>query len=208
MLHLEHKLLRQFGLYPLGKCFWRLCRKFYLWPSNIFSLLKKIGYIAFLSIMLLQSGGLLLIYQMQQFWVRREMLQTIEKKESGFLKLNLTVAEYQHSKINAHEISLNGDMYDVKSITYTGDKLELLVIQDLKEQSIVEKIRNSGGRKNHRSKRQRLLVMKRLLLFSPPPPAVQQLCLAAVKQKITITWLWEIFISHKSDIPSPPPRWV
>ncbi len=157
--------------------------------------------------MLLQSGGLLLVYQMQQFWARREMSQTIQKKETEFLKLNLTASEYQNSKINTHEISINGDLYDVKSITYAGDKLELLVIWDKKEQSIVEKIENSSAKKNQRSKRQRVLLVKQLL-FPPPPLAAQHLCHSAVKQKISFTWAWEIFISHKSDIPSPPPRWV
>lgn len=157
--------------------------------------------------MLLQSGGLLLVYQMQQFWVRRDMLQVIKNQETGFLKLTLTVSEYQNSKLNAREISIGGDMYDVKSIAQVGDKLELLVIRDSKEQSILEKIRNSSCRKNQRSKRQRVHPIKQLLLF-PPPAVVQHLCLTAVQQKTAFTWAWETFISHKSDIPAPPPRWA
>ena len=89
----------------------------------------------------MQAGGILFIYKTQQFFVQQEMRQTLNSNKTQFQKITLSLSDYQKNKINAHEISIKGKMYDVKSTHISGDSLELLVVNDSKEENILEKIK-------------------------------------------------------------------
>lgn len=78
---------------------------------------------------------------MQQSHVQHKMQQSIRRGETGFQKITLSLKEYENSKVNAFEISLNGKMYDVKSVTISGDIAELLVINDREEENILKEIK-------------------------------------------------------------------
>ena len=51
-----------------------------------------------------------------QCHVQNEMVETIEKKETKFHTIRLTLETFNKSKINAKEISYQGKMYDIKSV--------------------------------------------------------------------------------------------
>lgn len=67
--------------------------------------LKKATYILFIFILLLQAGGLLFVYHVQQVSVKIEMRNALEARwNSGFQKLHMTVSEFKKAKINSFEI--------------------------------------------------------------------------------------------------------
>jgi len=84
---------------------------------------------------------MLLIYKVQQFSVQYEMRLALNESAISFEKLILNIDEYRKSRLNSREISYKGNMYDVKSVNITGDSVELLVINDLKEKILLQEIK-------------------------------------------------------------------
>jgi hypothetical protein len=93
-------------------------------------------------IILLQAGGIFLFYKTEQFLVREEMRELLIDDKAELQKIKLSLIDYRSYKINAHELSVNGKMYDVKSMKFSGDSLELTVINDSKEEGLLEKIKD------------------------------------------------------------------
>jgi hypothetical protein len=105
-----------------------------------------------LAILLLQTGGMLLIYKIQQFHVQYEMQLVVNDSETSFEKLILSRDEYQKCRLNSREISFKGNMYDVKSVNINGDIAELLVINDIKEKFLLEEIKDFLHKSNQSKK--------------------------------------------------------
>jgi hypothetical protein len=158
-----------------------------------------------LAILLLQAGGMLLVYKIRQFFVQHEMMLLVKNSETSFEKLVLTSEEYQKSRLNSHEISFRGNMYDVKSVNISGDSVELLVINDAKEKNLVKDIKDFLNKSNQQKKELPDQLQKFLSLNF----------LSA--QKESIIYIPSFFssigyhpnlniLSDHPDIPSPPPK--
>ncbi len=93
-----------------------------------------------LTILLLQAGGMFLIYKMQQYYVQCEMKQSLTNNRTQFLKIIISLRDYQKCKINADEVIIKDKMYDVKSVRLSVNNVELLVINDSKEENILKKM--------------------------------------------------------------------
>lgn len=104
--------------------------------------LKKAGYILFLIILILQSGGMLLICNVQQCRIQFQMAEKLKSDKSSFELITLTVNEYQKSRINSKEIRHSGKMYDVKSLTVQDGVVSLIVMNDNEEATILQTITN------------------------------------------------------------------
>jgi hypothetical protein len=89
---------------------------------------------------MMQSGGMLLFYQLQQCSIQYRMQQVLNNGETTFEKLTLILDDYAKSKISRDEIRLNGKMYDVRSVKFLKGKVELLAVCDMEEEDILEKI--------------------------------------------------------------------
>ena len=150
-------------------------------------------------------GGVLLIYKIQQYSVQHEMELALNNRETLFQKLTLSLNDLQKSRINAHEIAFNGKMYDVRSINITGDRAELLVINDTKEENIIENIKNSVNTNNQQNKGLPNLLANLFSLLYISPESNYSFLLQE-DQQIIFQPLCQIIISHKSDITSPPPK--
>lgn len=169
--------------------------------------MKKIGTILLLTILLLQAGGIFLIYKTQQIYVQQEMQQALNSEKTQFQKIILSFSDYQKNKINAHEISVKGKMYDVKSITVYSDSLELLVINDSKEKTILEKIKeltalNNGQNYNLPNQLQKLLSLSYL---SPNTYSIFFIC--SLTEHVFLSPALT-FISSDLDVSTPPPEFV
>ncbi len=174
-------------------------------PSKRINQLKKIGFIVLLSILLLQTGGLWLIYKAQQYYVQNEMEESLNNKETIFQNLSLSLNDFQKDKVNDHEVSINGKMYDIKSINIKGNKVELLAVNDIKEESIIEKINRSLNNGDQQNQELPNHIFKILTLFYISPTTGYNF-LFQVKRQHILPSFCEIIISHKSGISSPPPR--
>lgn len=158
-----------------------------------------------LTVLVLQSGGMLVVFNMQQRFIQFEMAQRLESSNGPFEKLLLTVSEFEKSRIDAKEIRLNGRMYDIKSVTVTADSVEIYAIHDLEEEDIMEKIKQ--------------LVKNTCSPHVKIPPHLQQLIsLVYLPSHLHLqltTSLTGIHVFHlaamntllfEPGIPSPPPR--
>jgi hypothetical protein len=167
--------------------------------------LKKTIYLVLLAVLILQSGGMLLIFNLQQFHIQYEMAEKLEDSNGPFEKLILTADVYERSRIGDKEICMNGKMYDIKSLTVTGDVVEIFAIQDLEEEDIMKRIK--------------MLVKNTCAPAGKVPPHLQQLMslvyLPSHAHHRLFLSLTGIYIFHHSGlftasydprIPAPPPK--
>ena len=169
--------------------------------------MKKAAFIILIPILLMQMGGRLLIYTIQQYSVQNEMEQVLEDGETNFLKLTLSSDDYNKGKISPHEIFVDKKLYDVKSVKFSGDKVELLVVNDIKEENIIENISKSVNTGGLQSKEHPFHFVKVLnLLYIAPPIDNDLLFKATVLNVFQLTC--ETILSYKPGISSPPPRLV
>ncbi len=160
-----------------------------------------------LFILLMQSGGLFLVYKVQQWNIQNKMSQVLKNDQTGFIRMTLTVSEYQKYKVKSNEICWKGKMYDVKSAVISGDNIDLLVINDIREENILRQIKlmTDNAAKQHRELPHQIIE----LLIAP------YLCAAICDkmifqniQEIKYPSLTEVPDSITSDVPSPPPELV
>ena len=107
---------------------------------HIFIPLKKSAIILLVALMVLPSAALML-YKLLQCMVQHEMEQECKLPGNATDTLLLTSTEYAGSKINDREISYQGKMYDIKTVSIKGNKVALVAINDTKEESILKKIK-------------------------------------------------------------------
>lgn len=160
-----------------------------------------------LSILLFQTGGMFIIFKIQQCFVQYEMTLTIKNNSSSFEKLVLTPGEYKKSRINSGEISFNGNMYDVKSVTLSAGKVELLVINDKNETSILEAIKafvHKTGQHNRECPNQ---LQQLFALHYLSPDTGYNLIMPAFFVHVFSGSKLNI-ISNDLDISTPPPELV
>jgi hypothetical protein len=72
----------------------------------------------------------------------------LKNDTSSFENITLSVSDYEKSSIHSHEILLNGMLYDIKSKTFLGDSVNLIVIKDLNEAKILNHIRQLSNNPN------------------------------------------------------------
>lgn len=83
---------------------------------------------------------MLLLCQVQQVGIQYSMHRLLENKDAHFQRMVLDIETYKRSKVNSKEILLDGEMYDIKSLTFSDNNVELLVLHDKHEGSILKKI--------------------------------------------------------------------
>jgi len=99
--------------------------------------LKKASYIILLTILLLQAGGLLFLFQIQQVRVQKAALLQLDSNSGNTEKLALSPSEFYSARINDHELRLNGKLYDFKSVSYSDGQVILDVFHDASEENII-----------------------------------------------------------------------
>ncbi len=148
---------------------------------------------------------MLLIFKAQQCYVQYEMHEKLKNSNTPFELLTLTFAEYQKSKINSNEISLNRKMYDIKSVDISGDSVRLLAINDYEEENILEKIKNFIEKSDPSNSALPNHLYKLITLVYLQVTAENVFYLPM--QSINVFHSLSANISTSdSDIPSPPPR--
>lgn len=103
-------------------------------------MLKKFSILFLLTLLLLQAGGILLCYMAEQKLVRYEMKEKLENENAVFEKLILSKKDYNAAKRAHNELAFDQKLFDIKSKTFIGDSVHLLVINDTKEKQIEHKI--------------------------------------------------------------------
>jgi hypothetical protein len=158
-----------------------------------------------LAILLFPASGILLIYKTRQLYVQHEMMMLIKNSETSFEKLLLSFSEYQKSRLNAHEIYFKGNMYDVKSVSFSNNNVELIVINDLKEKNLLKNIKDFLNKSNRQKKELPDQLQKFLSLNFLSAEKDQIIFFPALSSCIFYHRNRNNF-SDFSDTPSPPPK--
>lgn len=71
------------------------------------------------------------------------MASALKAEYASLRQINLSLSDYNKSKVNSHEVRIDGKMYDVNSIKVNDDQtVSLFVLADEEEDRINEEINN------------------------------------------------------------------
>lgn len=110
---------------------------------------------------------------MQQFEVQCRMHFSLSNPQTPFQTLKLSLADYRENKLNDGEISIHGNMYDIKSVKLLGDSAELLVINDYEEGAILKRIYSFLGSSKQPSQKLPKILQQLLSLHYIFPTHIQ-----------------------------------
>jgi hypothetical protein len=91
-------------------------------------------------LLLLQAGGLLLFYEVEQVYARWEMAEAMEEASLPQEQITLTAGEYNKCKIGDDELRLNGKMYDIRSVKKVDGKVIVTAVCDEYEGRVLDRI--------------------------------------------------------------------
>ncbi len=133
------------------------------------------------------------------------MHRLLEGKDTHFQRMVLSVETYKRSKINSKEILLDGEMYDIKSLSFSGGDVELLVIHDKHEGGVLKKMQlllKNGSEQNSKVPTYLIKLISLFYLNSFIEFCFDDL----VYSSIIFNSGPELFTSFSSEISSPPPE--
>lgn len=135
------------------------------------------------------------------------MREALNTKGTRFQKLNISIDDFHQYKINAHEILFDNNLYDIKSVRINGDKVELLVLHDAKEKSILDHIKKTATRSTEHNKKFPNHLLKLIsLVYYTQKSDFNTIVLQTPKK--SFVFKTKIFLSHTSETPYPPPKLV
>jgi len=134
------------------------------------------------------------------------MKQKLNHEDSKFEKISLSLEDYRKSKVHSDEIELNGEMYDVKSVNYIGDRVELMVIHDKHETGIIKKIKSAlkGGSENSTTIPSNYFKLLNLQYIIPDAYKLS----FPVTIKLIYCKSVDSLIENVIEVVSPPPRFI
>lgn len=103
--------------------------------------MKSCIAVLLLVLVILQSGGMLTCYSVQQEMIREEMREEMKRAETELETIVLSPEEFQKSRLDAHEISVDGKMYDVQSVEVKNGMMVIRALNDRKEESLIGAIK-------------------------------------------------------------------
>lgn len=169
--------------------------------------MKKVCYIILLPILFLQAGGALWYFHIQQENLKQEMAEVTQNPGTACITMQLSRSEFQKGRIGNHEIYVNGSMYDIRSFNISGDMVQLIVVNDTKEERIIEHIKGYVNTNTPGSKGAATQLIKLLTLDYINQSFNQDLSLTETREDE-----WSVpctsFQSHLSTVTSPPPESV
>ena len=165
--------------------------------------MKKIGPLALLLIYFMLAGGYSIIFKIQQFHVQSEMLEELKEGRQPAIELTLTVSDFKKSKISSNEICFKGKMYDIESVSISGDEVKLLAINDTKEEKIIEKDNELSKNTNGQSKLPGQLLKLISMVYICP---VSNYRFLVPEQNNHFLLSQETLAFYKPEITTPPPK--
>jgi hypothetical protein len=182
------------------------------WLKNpIFVVLSKtvrrLFNILLMLLVLLQTGGVLLIYGYRQYQVKREMRTQILAAQEGLEKIILSTEAYLKARVDRHEIMLEGRMYDVHSMAVTERGVEILALHDEKETAVINDMLGFFGFAHHKESPVPQKILTLMGLEYTLPEAVD---FSPVLYPVHTNFFQsaETFVSFDPAVAGPPPKMV
>ena len=146
---------------------------------------------------------------MQQYVAREQMQHLLLNNDIPNQKIVIDKSEYAKSKIGSNEISINGKLYDIRSIKTNGDLIELEVINDTKEEGIIGKISQLSKSTTHKDNKLLEILVGLLTLDFIHPGSVHEICQVQLindEGRIISIPYTNPLLSFFGDITGPPPK--
>lgn len=166
--------------------------------------MKKVGYIALISILILQSGGLWVYFKCKQFEIQYRMFTSMHSDQLEYQKISLSISEYSKCKLNKREMNYQGKLYDIKSVEIHADQVDVLVVHDKEEEGIKERIEILFQKKGTQEKGF-LTVLEKLSTLNYTCPETYFVLKPDRVKKNFINCSEGILTSEK-EITTPPPK--
>lgn len=107
--------------------------------------LKRIGYVLLTFLLLLQAGGLLVCYEVEQGMVcYRNECRAVKMAGRRHL-LVLTDEEYTRSRVGKRDLRIGEQMYDIISMVRQDGRVYVTAVRDHKEERIIKRIAAIAG---------------------------------------------------------------
>ncbi len=100
--------------------------------------MKKAAFISLITILLLQAGGLLFLFQIQQVRIQKSALHQLDSGSEKAKQIVLSKAGFNSAKINDHELRMNGKLYDFRYISHSSEQVILNVLHDASEENLID----------------------------------------------------------------------
>ncbi len=146
-----------------------------------------------------------LLYEVKQKLAQLEMTNALSNYNTRFDILSILLSDFKN-KINENEISINGKLYDISSFVIKGTTVQLVVVNDEKEEGILKKIKEliTGTNKHSQlpTKLLHLLVLNYIL-----PHSTFKFKLPQLTQQKCFSYCCKI-ISVSAEVSSPPPKFI
>jgi len=170
----------------------------------LYFFLKKIVTILIFSILVLQTGGIIFVLQIQQVLNGINISKLLEEDNTHFSEIQISKSDFEKSKIDDHEFYFKNELYDIKSIIKKGSDYKIIARRDSEETNILERFKKIfEENKNQKNKTTDALVKLLSLVFVLPKSD------PAIFYKITNENIY-IFTTENTKekaiaVPSPPP---
>lgn len=166
--------------------------------------LKKIVTILIVSILVLQTGGVIFVLQIQQVLNGINISKLLEEDNAHFSEIQISKYEFEKSKIGDDEFYFRNELYDIKSIIKKGSDYKIIAIRDREEINILERFKKIfDGNKNKNNKTPDDLV-KLLSLVFVLPEAESAIFYKIMNEK-HCSYTIESTIDKILAVPTPPP---
>jgi hypothetical protein len=166
---------------------------------------KKAFYIILLLLLMMQSGGLFVALKLQQYATKARMLHKLSLSETKTEHLRLLRSDYFKSITDKKEILFAGNLFDIKSIDFTSDSVDLIVIRDEVEGNILDKIKVLFDDQNHTSKKTPRELIQ-LMTLDYLQCSFHEFTAIFINGVITKTSFQEGVILRNNEVFLPPPE--
>ena len=171
--------------------------------------IKKQGIVFLAMLVLFQCGAGLFLLKIEQVYVQYKMYHKLNRDDVKTEKIILSGNAYKTSRVSATEIEYNGKLYDVISVVFHLNQVELRVINDTEEESILQSI-FVLSKQQQKTDRIDLFPFQMLLTLQYVEPEAQSLWENIAANICNGTASNQNIIAGCIQIISPPPKkgWV
>jgi hypothetical protein len=168
------------------------------------SCLKKTGYILLFLLIVLQAGGLLFYYEVEQAIVYHKQHRLLEKHKGLRELLVIDEMQYQQHRKGKDELVIGEKMYDVLSVKKVNSTYYITVVHDKDEENIMQKISFIAGvgQNDHAPVPDVLMKLLSFVYLLPDPYTITMVFPA----KKEIYAHHKVNLTHRNlSVVSPPP---
>jgi len=169
--------------------------------------LKKIVTILIVTILILQTGGVILVLQCQQLLNSINISKILEEENANFSEFQISKTNFEKLKIDDDEFYYRNELYDIKSIIKKGSDYKIIAIRDSEETNILERFKKIFDENKNQKNKTSDSLAKLLSLVFVLPKSESVIFYKIYRKNIHISPA-ENIIAKTLAVPTPPPLYT